>query len=306
MLMLPWHEYQAFPFTDGRTVRTPAAAFFSRPVIGSDAVELPGLRTDSTSPRSAYLDRLLSRGGQLQAAGRLLAPLGVAYVVVARTTEPGGYGWLDAQRDLEVVLRTDDLVVYRNTVTGLGRVIGARTVGSLEELIDLANRGVLGSEAVLPVGAELPAGAPTPVTGDVAVVAPAEPMGPQRVSPVAIDVPAGPAGWVTLPEVASDGWQVDGTPGVRTVAGTVAMPLGSAATSVTYRPWAVLRAGYLVSAGVLVLLLVVGLVEHRADGRPARRSRGAGVRPTRTSSVASGPEPARPPATAPAPVGSAR
>ncbi|MCB0922445.1 MAG: hypothetical protein KDC08_11625, partial [Actinobacteria bacterium] len=62
-LFLPWHAYQPFSFSDYRTIATPANAFFSRTVLTSDAVELPGLRTDSTSLRTAYVDRLVADGG---------------------------------------------------------------------------------------------------------------------------------------------------------------------------------------------------------------------------------------------------
>ena len=45
-LFLPWHAYQPFEFSGDRTIATPSNAFFDRSVLTSDAVELPGLRTD--------------------------------------------------------------------------------------------------------------------------------------------------------------------------------------------------------------------------------------------------------------------
>ncbi len=95
ILFLPWHGYQPMPFTDGRTVATVGGAFFRRPVLASDAVELPGLRTDSTSARAAYADRLVASAGGGRPLGPQLAPLGVRWVVLARGEEDERYAWLD-------------------------------------------------------------------------------------------------------------------------------------------------------------------------------------------------------------------
>ena len=83
VLFLPWHGYQPFSFTDGRTVATPGEAFFRRSVLSSDAVELAARRTDSVSRRTAYLDEVIADGGRND-LGPLLAPLGIGWVVVAK------------------------------------------------------------------------------------------------------------------------------------------------------------------------------------------------------------------------------
>ena len=85
VLFLPWHEYQPFDFTAGRTVATPGDAFFSRPVLSSDAVELAALRTDSVSRRTARLDRVLASG---QGLVPTLRELGVSWVVLATDRDP--------------------------------------------------------------------------------------------------------------------------------------------------------------------------------------------------------------------------
>ncbi|MER7072452.1 hypothetical protein [Terrabacter sp. NPDC000476] len=111
VLFLPWHGYQPMSFTDGRTVATVGGAFFRRPVLASDAVELPGLRTDSTSARTAYVDRLVaSAGGGSDLAGEL-APLGVRWVVLARGAEDARYAWLDGA-GLRRVLDAPEITVW--------------------------------------------------------------------------------------------------------------------------------------------------------------------------------------------------
>ena len=90
VLFLPWHEYQPFNFTGSRTVATPAGAFFRRPVISSDAVESGAVRTTSRSRRTAYVQRLVAAGGTGH-FGRLVAPLGVRYIVLSRDRETAEY-----------------------------------------------------------------------------------------------------------------------------------------------------------------------------------------------------------------------
>ena len=150
VLFLPWHAYQPFAFTGQRTVATPAAAYFRRPVLCSDAVELGELRSSSVSLRSAYLDRVLAAGGGGR-AGRLLAPLGVEYVALARDREAAGYAWLERQADLRPVLRTDRLDLYRVEAVGTGRVGAARSA-AVGAAVRLGVAGALVAQILLNLG----------------------------------------------------------------------------------------------------------------------------------------------------------
>ena len=248
-LFLPWHAYQPFSFSDYRTIATPANAFFSRTVLTSDAVELPGLRTDSTSLRTAYVDRLVADGGG-GAFGRLVAPLGVEYVVLAKTPELLNYSWVADQSDLDLVLDTETMAVYRVVPRGIGRVLTS-WVADYPAAVEAAEGGKLGSQAVLPGSTE---GRPSPAEESGALT---------RQSPTVWRVGPGSAGWVVIPEEYSEGWQIDGRPGVPTLAGTVAMEVGPEVTTVEYAPWRFLRPATLASLGVLGLLIIGGLIEHR-------------------------------------------
>jgi hypothetical protein len=255
-LFLPWHAYQPFSFSDYRTIATPANAFFHRTVLTSDAVELPGLRTDSTSLRTAYVDRLVADGGA-GAFGRLVAPLGIEYVVLAKTPEIANYSWVDEQPDLELVLDAEAMSVYRVRPAGTGRVVGA-WVTDYPGAVDAAGADRLGTQAVLP-GSRTP----PPPQGE-------ESGGLTRLSPTTWQIEPGEAGWVVIPEEFSEGWQLDGRPGLPTLAGTVALEVGPQATTVEYAPWRYLRPATVASLGVLAALIVGGLIEHRRAFRRRR------------------------------------
>ena len=96
LLFLPWHGYQPFPFTQDRTVATPAGAYFPGPVLSSSAVEVGPLRSDSTSRQQAVMDELVAAGGGPDFAGSL-ANLGVTHVGLSRGPEDDRYAWVAEQ-----------------------------------------------------------------------------------------------------------------------------------------------------------------------------------------------------------------
>jgi len=139
VLYLPWHLYEAQPFTGGRVVANPGSSLFSRPVISGDDVQLDGVYTQSTLKRSAYLQQLYDAGPSLSDLGARLAPLGVAYVVLAKTVNWRSYSWLGHQRDLRLVLDDRTLEVWRNTAyDGVGLRTG--TAAAVRQVSPVAYR----------------------------------------------------------------------------------------------------------------------------------------------------------------------
>lgn len=129
ILFVPWHLYLAFPFTDGRVIANPAPSSFRRSVIAGDNVEAGGIESTSTSPRSAYLEHLFALGPKIHDFGSLVAPLGVQYVVLAKTVDWRSYSWVGTQRDLRLVLDSASLEVWRNTsYAGVGQSAGKRII----------------------------------------------------------------------------------------------------------------------------------------------------------------------------------
>lgn len=254
VLFLPWHGYQPFTFTDGRSVATPARAFFQREVISSDAVELPQLRTDSTSLRMEYLDRIVAEAGE-GAFGRLLAPLGVEYVVVAKDREVGTYDWVGRQPGVTLALRTDSMDVYRVDAAGTGRVVGAQ-ISDYPEAVERARAEPDDTAAQLRSDGPLIEDQSSTATG-----------GLTRTSPTAWQLGPGTEGWVVLPEEWSPGWQTEGRSGRPTVAGTVALYADGGPQEIEYVPWRYLLPALLVSIMTLVVLIGSGIVAHRQQVR---------------------------------------
>lgn len=142
VLFLPWHLYLAFPFTAGRVVASPAPTSFRRSVISGDNLEAGGVESTSTSPRSAYLQRLYAEGPGLSNFGRLVAPLGVKYVVLAETVDWRSYYWLKLQTDLIPVLNSGGLEIWRNAAyTGVGYGTQPRLVRQISPVAYSIGRG---------------------------------------------------------------------------------------------------------------------------------------------------------------------
>lgn len=272
-LFLPWHGYQSFGFTAGRTVATPANAYFQRQMIVSDAVELANLRTDSTSLRTAYLDRVLALGGA-DALGRLVAPLGVRYVVISGdVASHDDYSWVAAQPGLEPLLVTADLQLFRVVPEGTGRVVSGRTA-TFEQAVAAGAADRLGTTALLDPAGGTVSGGPSTAAGGI-----------EKVSPTQWQVSPGPAGWVVVPEEFSSGWRLAG-PGAAgsqaarpTVAGTVALQVPAGPAEIHYGPWRFLRPAIVASLLALLVLVVGGVVEHRNEllGRSWRHRSAAGA-----------------------------
>jgi hypothetical protein len=254
VLFLPWHAYQPFDFTDERTIATPGSAYFARQVLASDAVELPELLTDSTSRRTAYVGQLVADAGGGDGFARLIAPLGIEYVVLADNVSTPDYTWLRDQPGLQRIDVGAGLELYRVLPQGTGRVVTARTL-TFDEAVAAASAGALGTEAVLDPSAEATAAGPSSEASG----------GLTRTSPTRWEVAPGTPGQVVVPEEYSPSWQLDGDPGQPTLAGTIAFDASPAAASVEFVTWRWLRPALAVSFLSLVVLIVAGILEHRRD-----------------------------------------
>lgn len=266
VLFLPWHQYMSFPFT-GRVIGNPADAFFRRPAVSGDNVELSNLPTASNLTRSAYLEFLYEHGGELCAFGRLVAPLGVEYVALARTVDWQRYRWLDRQVDLEKVLDTQELVVFRNRhyVDGGRRDAKLGRTADWGALATLANTGT--AVDLYTVDAQAPgAVASEPCRAGAARGAGGD--GATRTSPVEYRVPRGPAGYVALPETFDPSWRHQGRAAIELAGGTVGLRTDGTGGTAQFGHWSVVRLAYATSLVSFVGVLAGGL---RVDRRAAER-----------------------------------
>lgn len=111
VLVLPWHQYVRFDWTD-RTVANPAPLFFGSRVVSSRDPGV-GVGSQATDPTHRRVRAILAADDH-DRFGQSVAPLGVKYVVLLKAADYQRYEYLDEQPDLSVVSETDGLVVYRN------------------------------------------------------------------------------------------------------------------------------------------------------------------------------------------------
>lgn len=115
-LALPWHLYLAFPWTQNRVVANPMNSFFQRETIVGDNIEIGEIETQSTNPRSKYIEDVMARWMDTKNFGNLIAPLGVKYILLAKEADWMDYRWLEQQEDIRLVREWDDLRLYENMV----------------------------------------------------------------------------------------------------------------------------------------------------------------------------------------------
>ena len=259
VLSLPWHLYLAYPFTNGRVVGNITPSEFRRGVISGDNVQAGNVNSQSTSPRSAYLQDLFNLAQTTHEFGALVAPLGVKYVVLSKTVDWPLYGWLNHQRDLRLVMNTPALELWRNLdYRGVGvRARALSPVSSLTQLVTLANDGKLrGRVPVFGTSTSLPPAAPSSLARTV-----------HQVSPITYQIEPGPAGWVSVDAPYQEGWSFNGTPAIESATGTVLVHVGAAGGTLTFTPWRLVRLSYAISLGLFVLLCAVAMLGRRRAKR---------------------------------------
>jgi hypothetical protein len=114
VLVLPWHLYLNFPFSQGRVIANPAPQVFPQRIISGDVAELPGVPEQDTNGRSDAVLRLIERGPRTDITENLRA-LRVDFVVLLRGGDWPSYSWVESQSGLTRVLRTPDLDLWRVT-----------------------------------------------------------------------------------------------------------------------------------------------------------------------------------------------
>jgi len=260
VLYLPWHLYMSYPFTNNRVVANIGSGEFRRNVIAGDNVQAGGVQSQSTSPRSAYLEQLFNYGPTTKEFGALVAPLGVQYVVLSKTVDWTGYLWLGDQNDLKLILDTQSLEVWRNVdYVGVGwraptltHVTGVKSLLSLAQDKELAGRTVVESS-----GNAATSGANSSPSKSEGVKYKLGPASVRELSPVAYQIDSGAAGWVSVDAPYQRGWSFKGRPARESAEGTLVVKVGSGEGVLEFTPWQQVRLGYLVSGATFLLSLVL-------------------------------------------------
>jgi len=84
-LVLPWHLYMSYSFTNGRIIASPTPAFFDREVITSDDPELPGVKPQTRNTiRETVQHDILPALKSGQSVADVLSRLGIRYIIVSK------------------------------------------------------------------------------------------------------------------------------------------------------------------------------------------------------------------------------
>ncbi|MHB8293856.1 MAG: hypothetical protein ACYDH5_04385 [Acidimicrobiales bacterium] len=261
VMFLPWHEYMAFPFTQRRVVANLGPDYFRLPVVTSTA-PFSAAAAGPTSRRSAYLSYLLAHASHIHAFGALVAPLGIRYITLAKTVNWRAYGWLNHQVDLHRVLNTPSIEVFASTEAAAGgRVARLLHVANWGQLVWLADSGAAGRRAVSQAGIVCASPAPGAVvapSGRAALAGPSTGRGARaggqgtdparRSSPVSWSIPAGPPGWVALPQAYEPSWSLGAHQAFESGVGTLLVRVGPDGGRLVFGHLRTVVLGYIVSA----------------------------------------------------------
>src|ERR1700722_1086926 len=271
VLALPWHLYLKYPFTDGRVISNIAPSSFRRNVISGDNVQSGDVETQSTSPRSAYIEQLLENGDDTMEFGELVRPLGVEYVVLSKAVDWKLYNWLNHQNDLELILDDRSLELWRNLAyKGVGqRVTTLKSVSSIAGLLTLAKSNEIGAGAIVARESNSNSSVSSNPVGKSSTSAGEsfQSHSVHELSPVAYKISSGRPGWVTVDATYERGWSLDGRAATKTAEGTVLVRVGSKGGVLEFTPWRMVRLGYIVSVGVFTSLTLVLVIEPRRRKR---------------------------------------
>jgi hypothetical protein len=215
VLFLPWHEYQAFPFTGGRVVATPAASNFPAPVLVSSESG-PGYQPGPSNGEDSFVSTLIAHGADTD-AGAALSTIGVGWIIVAKVNDWRSYSWLGHQPGLRRVLDTRDIEVFRNLVRSKApaHLSGLHEVTSLPQALTAGSQNLAGavlSATAVQAGLKLRAG-----SSAISVASDRE------LSPTSYAVTTRRAGWLALPIPYQSGWTLDGKPAVALATGNLAV-----------------------------------------------------------------------------------
>jgi hypothetical protein len=277
-LALPWLAYLRVPWAGDRVIANPTQGYFDRPVIAADDLEAGPIVTETSNPRSLFLQFIANQGNHFTEFGRLLAPLGIRYVILARVPGAQSFSWLDGQRDLRQVFRSAQVVIYRNEEPTLPAYEPANRlvlqdwgqVAALAQHVPLT-RYLIQVRHARPGPLILPA-----ALADPSAPAPA-PIRTAAGTPVTQPVSVGHATrTVVLTDPAYPGWRLTGFRTITQFGVTVAFtrPRGAGSDAVrtaVYGPWRLVRACDVAGAFLLAAdlgLLAAVLIRRRAAGWP--------------------------------------
>ncbi len=242
-LVLPWHLYLSFPFTQKRIIANPGPRFLPGEVISGDNLQLGPVYTTSTSQRSAYITWLTQNEYKTDNFGKLLAPIGVQYLVIYKTYSTGPTSWIKRQKDLQIVYSSKDIeLVKNNDFAGLAQMLPARPmINNLSTLLSEANnKASTGQTDTLN----------TMVQNRVST----------STSNTSISFNSNETGWLNIDPPYYPGWSLKGNDGVQSIFGTAVFNVNNTTGIINFYPWDRVLLGYFISGTVFLELLITNLL----------------------------------------------
>lgn len=201
-LVLPWHQYLSFPFTDKRIITNPGPRFLPGDIISGDNLQIGAVYTTSTSQRSAYITWLTQNKYNTRNFGRLLAPIGVQYIVLYKTYSTGSSSWITRQKDLAVIYSSQDIEIVKNMdFSGLAQILPHLPTNNLNALLVESNNHQS-----------------YPATNTLSNII----QNPVRIVPSSTNISfiASKTGWLNLDKLYFSGWHLNNQPARANVFGT--------------------------------------------------------------------------------------
>lgn len=250
VLFLPFHEFMDFSWLPNRDKRlgNPAGAFFTKPVIQGDNIEMPGIYTQSTNPVSGYVSFLLGNSGKIDNMGELLAPLNVKYVILVAEADYKNYDFLYRQAELKSVLSLPGITLFEN-VHPTARIYGVNSlvyIKNLDDYLELSKTQEVMEHLYL-------LGEDTGETGSGMI-----PVEFTRVSELRYTVKKTAARYTifTLPQrYNTDGWTYNGQKELKNLGFMPAFPSGGSGGDIVFsRFYNIMLPGYLISLTTLIAI----------------------------------------------------
>jgi len=249
-LVLPWHQYLSFPFTQNRVIANPGPRFLPGDVISGDNLELGSVYTTSTSQRSAYIVWLIQNMYHTDYFGKLLAPIGVQYLVIYKTASTGSISWITQQKDLKIEYSSNDIEVVKNTdFAGLAQILPHPPTANLQSLLAEANstQSIVQADTLVAMGQN-----PVITTS----------------SNTSVSYKSRMPGWLNLDTPYHPGWSMKGKSGVQSVFGTLVYNVSDTSGTISFSLWYRILLGYFISGAILLVL-----IERARFGKPNRMRR---------------------------------
>lgn len=117
VLFLPWHQYMEFDFVKpGGVSINPARAFFDKPVIQGDNIEIGGIYSVSDNPVSKEIEANLSNKNY-EDFSMMLSKQKIKYILLS-VDDDSEYQFLYRLNNLKVILKENDLILFKTQKTG--------------------------------------------------------------------------------------------------------------------------------------------------------------------------------------------